>query len=60
MKETIKGLSHERLDQEIANLYWEGHRVTPGTQLQETGLLGDLWAEFDARVKNEELILDEW
>lgn len=50
MKETIQKLSNERLESEIANIYWAAHEVSPGKRLQETGLLADLWNEFDVRL----------
>lgn len=50
MKETIQKLSNERLEQEIANLYWTAHELSPRTTLKETGLLADLWSEFDNRL----------
>lgn len=50
MKETIQKLSNERLESEIANIYWEAHEVYPGKPVEETGLLADLWSEFDSRL----------
>lgn len=50
MKETIQKLSNERLESEIANIYWSAHEVSPGKRLMETGLLADLWSEFDSRL----------
>lgn len=49
MKTTIKNLSSERLEAEISALYYEGESRSPGVRLQETGLLGMLWEEFDER-----------
>lgn len=51
MKTTIENLSNERLESEISNLYYEGESRSPGVRLQETGLLGMLWQEFDERLE---------
>lgn len=64
MKWRIETLSNRRLESEIAAFYWEGSKMSPGVHLQETGVLGDLWAEFDRRVEegtmtdDEEAVLD--
>lgn len=49
MKTTIGNLSNERLEDQIARIYQEGHRVAPGVHVQEIGMLADLWSEFDDR-----------
>lgn len=49
MKTTLSNLSGERLEAEISALYYEGESRSPGVRLQETGLLGMLWQEFDER-----------
>lgn len=51
MKQTIAGLSNERLESEIAAIYYRGQREAPGVPIQETGLLSELWAEFEERLK---------
>lgn len=51
MKTTISNLSGERLEAEISKLYYEGESRAPGVRLQETGLLGMLWQEFDERLE---------
>lgn len=53
----IKGLSNERLEQEIASFYVEGARVAPGVRVRSR-VLDLLWEEFDWRV-GEGLILVE-
>lgn len=45
----IEGKSLEKLEDEIAAIYQEAHRVNPYVKVQETGILADLWAEFDRR-----------
>lgn len=49
MLDTVRGLDNVRLEQEIAECYYSGFRDAPGVVLQESGVLGLLWAEFDAR-----------
>lgn len=56
MQTTIANLSGERLEQEIAAIYYRGAREAPGVQIREAGLLADLWAEFDYRL--EEGLID--
>lgn len=51
MRDTISRLSSEMLEQQIAKVYWETHRDLPGVTIVETGLLADLWAEFDKRLE---------
>lgn len=51
MKTTIKGFSNERLEQEIANIYYAVAKEAPGVTLRETGNLGLLWQEFDERLE---------
>ena len=49
MKTVINGLSNERLEDQIAKIYQEAHYEAPSVRVQETGLLAELWAEFDDR-----------
>lgn len=53
MKTTIEGLSSERLEQEIANIYYTAHRDTPGKKVVEAegSLLNLLWNEFEERME---------
>lgn len=46
----ISGKSIERLEDEIAAIYQEAHRVNPGVRVQEVGVLKALWSEFDRRA----------
>lgn len=50
MKTTIKSLSSERLEQEIAKIYWLAATENPPIHPVETGLLAELWSEFDYRI----------
>lgn len=50
MKSTISKFSNERLESEIANLYFQAAKEAPGVTLQERGLLAGLWEEFDTRL----------
>ena len=58
MKTTIGNLSNERLEDQIARIYQEGHRVAPGVRVQEIGMLADLWSEFDHRWENGKIASD--
>lgn len=52
------GKSTEKLEDEIAAVYQEAHRVKPGVRVREAGILAVLWAEFDRRAEAG-LISDE-
>lgn len=53
MKTTIKNLSNESLEQEIAKVYVEAYREVPGVMVNEEKhpWLGLLWQEFDERFE---------
>lgn len=50
MQEVVQRLSNERLEDQIAQIFQEAHRVNPEVKLKETGVLKVLWEEFDRRV----------
>lgn len=60
MKTTIKQLTNERIDQEIANIYWSASKEQPGLRLKEKGLLALLWEEFDERASSGKLDVEDW
>lgn len=61
MKTTISNFSNERLESEIANIYYAAAKEAPGVALRETGNLGLLWDEFDRRFDAREIDQDtEW
>ena len=60
MRELIGNLSNERLEQEIGALYWRAFEDAPGVVLRETGVLGELWAEFDRRIEAGEIEREPW
>ena len=47
----LEGLSLERLEAEISRFYWEAAALVPGVSVVESGLLAELWLEFDRRVE---------
>lgn len=51
MKLTVKGLSSERLDQEIAKVYYDAHLAGVPVSKRAKQVLDVLWDEFDERVK---------
>lgn len=54
MKTTIANLSNERLEQEIANVYYRAHWENPKLYMYdgaEGSLLRQLWDEFDERFE---------
>lgn len=54
MDDVIAGRSTERIEDEIAAIYQEAHRVAPGTRVKEVGVLAALWAELDYRLEEED------
>lgn len=59
MQTTIANLSNERLEQEIANVYYQAHQEDPKLRIYEGtegSLLFGLWQEFDRRF--EEGLID--
>lgn len=50
MKLTVKELSSERLDQEIARVYYDAYLAKIPVRKQAKQVLDFLWAEFDERV----------
>lgn len=51
MKLAISELTNERLDQEIAKIYWESHQVGFIPQGRAKHILNMLWGEFDQRAE---------
>lgn len=51
MKSTIAQFSGERLESEIAAIYWQAAKEAPGVMLKERGNLALLWQEFDERLE---------
>ena len=62
MRETIRGLSNERLESEIANVYWTAWEMNPRKTPQERkgSLLKMLWTEWDYRVRTGVIDLDDY
>lgn len=54
----IENKSVEKLEAEIAGFYWEAYQVDPFVRVQEAGVLADLWAEFDRRVRTGQIEID--
>lgn len=53
LRREIRNLSNEMLDQELAGYYWRAHHDLGGKILNpDTGVLGQLWEEFDGRVES--------
>lgn len=59
MKWKIEDLSNRRLEAEISAYYWAAHKAVPGVMPKEAGVLGMLWAEFDARVSDGTMTDDD-
>ena len=62
MKETIAALSDERLEAEICSIYYTAWEVNPLDQVVEKNgsILALLWDEFDERVADGRIDLDEY
>lgn len=60
MPEYITRLSNEKLEQEIAGVYWEAFKVHPEMRVRESGgsTIGLLWAEFDNRVVEGDIVVE--
>ena len=62
MRETIRNLSNERLESEIANIYWTAYEINPDKppKNRRGSLLRMLWGDWDLRVANGEINLDDY
>lgn len=44
-------ISNQNLEHQIAMIYVDAARRYPGLKVKETGILADMWTEFDRRAE---------